>query len=78
MDAVTRAITPQLYLSNVLEITDNLNLDKLMKVLQLHFVKRNTLDLIQYLTSLTHGQQESATQCIYREMSLKQKLALIS
>ena len=56
MDAVIKAITPQLYLSNVLEITGNLTLDRLMKVL---------------LTSLTHGQQESATHCIYREMSLK-------
>ena len=76
VNAVVKAITPGLYLRNVLETTDNLTLDRL--ILQLHFVERNTLDLSQHLTSLTQSQQESATQFIYRAMSLRQKLVLAS
>ena len=53
VNAVIKAITPGLYLRNILETTDNLTLDRLMKFLQLHFVERNTLDLSQHLTSLT-------------------------
>ena len=78
VNAVIKAITPGLYLRNVLETTDNLTLDRLMKFLQSHFVERNTLDLSQHLTSLTQGQQESATQFIYRAMSLRQTLVLAS
>ena len=53
VNAVIKAIIPGLYLRNILETTDNLTLDRLMKFLQLHFVERNTLDLSQHLTSLT-------------------------
>ena len=78
MNPVIKAVTPGLYLSNVLETTDNLTLDQVMKFLQSHFVERNTLDLSQHLSSLTQGQQETATQFIYRAMSLRQTLVLAS
>ena len=78
MNPVIKAITPGLYLSNVLGTTDNLTLDQVMKFLQSHFVERNTLDLSQHLTSLTQGQQEPAAQFIYRAMSLRQTLVLAS
>ena len=55
VNAVIKAITPGLYLRNILETTDNLALDRLMKFLQLHFVERNMLDLSQHLISLTQG-----------------------
>ena len=55
VNAVIKAVTPGLYLRNILETTDNLTLDKLMKFLQSHFVERNTLDLSQHLTSLTRA-----------------------
>ena len=78
VNPVIKAITPGLYLPNVLETTDNLTLDQVMKFLQSHFVERNTLDLSQHLTSLTQGQQEPATHFIYRAMSLRQTLVLAS
>ena len=78
VNAVIKAITPELYLRNVLETIDNVTLDRLMKFLQSHFVDRNSLVLSQHLTSLTQGQQESATKFICRTMSLRQKLVLAS
>ena len=65
MNAVIKAITPGLYLRKVLETTDDLALEMLMKFLQSYFLERNTLDLSQHLTPLTQGQQESVTQFIY-------------
>ena len=78
VNAVIKAITPELYLRNVLETIDNVTLDRLMQFLQSHFVDRNSLVLSQHLTSLTQGQQESATQFICRTMSLRQKFVLAS
>ena len=66
VNAVIRATTPGLYLRNVLETTGNLTLSRLMKFLQSHFVERNTTDLCQYLSSITQGSQETATQFVYR------------
>ena len=40
VNVVIKTLTPELYLRNVLETTDNLNLDRLMKFLQSHFVDR--------------------------------------
>ena len=78
VNAVLRAITPGLYLRNVLETTDNLTLPRLMKFLQSHFVERNTTDLCQHLSSITQGSQETAVQFVYRAMSLRQKLIVSS
>ena len=78
MNAVIKAITPGIYLRNVFETTDNLTLDRLTKFPQSHFVERNTLDLSQHSKMLTQSQKESASQCIYRAMTLKQKLVLAS
>ena len=71
VNRVLRAITPGLYLRNVLETTENLTLSGLMKFLQSHFVDRNTTDLCQHLSSITHGSQETATQFVCRAMSLR-------
>ena len=49
-----------------------------MKFLQSHFVERNTTDLCQHLSSITQGSQETATQFVYRAMSLRQKLIVLS
>ena len=62
--AVLRAITPSLYLRNVLETTENLTLSRLMKFLQSHFVERNTTSLCQHLPSITQGSQETTTQLV--------------
>ena len=78
VSAVLRAITPGLYLRNVLETTDNLTLKRLMRFLQSHYVEKNTTDLYQALNSLTQSPQETATQFVYRAMSLRQKLILAS
>ena len=40
VNVVIKTLTPELYLRNVLETTDNLNLDRLMKFFQSHFVDR--------------------------------------
>ena len=56
VNAIIKATTRRLYLRNVLETTDNLTSDRLIKFLQSHFGERNTLDLSQQLTSLTHNQ----------------------
>ena len=78
VNAVLRAITPGLYLRNVLETTEDLTLGRLMKFLQSHFVERNTTDLCQHLSSITQGSQESSTQFVYCAMSLRQKLIVAS
>ena len=78
VNRVLRAITPGLYLRNVLKTTHNLTLSRLMKFLQSHFVDRNTTDLWQHLSSITQGSQETATQFVYRAMSLRQKLIVLS
>ena len=78
VNAVLRAIAPGLYLRNVLETTKNLTLSRLMKFLQSHVVERNTTDLCQHLSSITQGSQETATQFVYRAMSLRQKLIVLS
>ena len=62
----------------MLETTENLTLSRLMKFLQSHFVERNTTDLCQHLSSITQGSQETATQFVYRAMSLRQKLIVLS
>ena len=73
-----RAITPGLYLRNVLETTENLTLERLMKFLQSHYVEKSTTDLYQTLTSQAQSPQESAIQFTYRAMSLRQKLVVAS
>ena len=78
VNAVLRAITPGLYLRNVLKTTEKLTLSRLMKFLQSHFVERNTKDLCQHLSSITQGSQETVTQFLYRAMSLRQKLIVLS
>ena len=78
VNAVLRPITPGLYLRNVLETTENLTLSRLMKFLQSHFVERNTTDLCQHLSSITQGSQGTATRFVYRAMSLRQKLIVLS
>ena len=77
LSSVLRAITPGLYLRNVLETTENLTFSRLMKFLQSHFVERNTTDLCQHLSSITQGSQETAAQFVYRAMSLRQKLIVL-
>ena len=77
LSSVLRAITPGLYLRNVLETTENLILSRLMKFLQSHFVERNTTDLCQHLSSITQGSQETAAKFVYRAMSLRQKLIVL-
>ena len=49
VNVVLIAITPGLYLQNVLETTENLILSRLMKFLQPHFVERYAADLCQHL-----------------------------
>ena len=78
VSVVLKAITPGLYLRNVLETTENLTLDRLMKFLQSHYVEKSTTDLYQALTSLAQSPQESTIQFTYRAMSLRQKLVLAS
>ena len=75
--AFHRAITPRLHFRNVLETTENLNFSRIMKFLQLHFEERNTKDLCQHLSSITQVSQETATQFIYRAISLRQKLIVL-
>ena len=55
VNAVLRAITPGLYLRDVLETTEDLSLNRLMKFLQSHFVEKNTTDICQHLSSITQG-----------------------
>ena len=78
VNAILRAITPGLYLRDVLETTENLTLSRLMKFLQSHFVERNTTDLCWHLSSISQGSLETATQFIYSAMSLRQKLIVLS
>ena len=53
VSAILKVITtPGLYLKNVLETTENLTLDRLIKFLQSHDVERSTTDLYQALTAL--------------------------
>ena len=78
VSAVLKAITPGLYLRNVLETTENLTLNRLMKFLQSHYVENSTTDLYQALTSLAQSPQESSIQFTYRAMSLRPKLVLAS
>ena len=73
-----QAITPGQYLRNILETTENLTLDRLMKFLQSHYVEKSTTDLYQALTSLAQSPQESTIQFTYRCMSVRQKLVLAS
>ena len=47
VSAVLKAITPRLYLKKVLETTENLILDCLMKFLQSHYEEKSTTDLCQ-------------------------------
>ena len=49
-----------------------------MKFLQSHFVERNTTDLCQHLSSITQGSYETATRFVYRAMTLRQKLIVLS
>ena len=49
-----------------------------MKFFQSRFVERNTTYLCQHLSSITQGLQETATQFVYRAMSLRQKLFVLS
>ena len=72
--AVFQAITTALYLRNVLETTEeNLTFSRLMKFLQLHFIEKNTTDLRQHLSSITE-----VSQFVYRAVSLRQKLIVLS
>ena len=50
VNVVLRAITPGLYLRNVLETTEELTLGRLMKFQQSHFVEQHTTDHCQHLS----------------------------
>ena len=78
VNAVLRAITPGLYLRNVLETTESLTFSRLMKFFRSRFVERITTDLCQHLSSITQGSQETATQFVCYAMSLRQKLIVLS
>ena len=62
----------------MLETTENLTLSRLIKFLQSHFVERNETDLGQHLSSVTQDSQKTATQFVYRAISLRQKLIVLS
>ena len=65
-NVVLPAITPGLYLRNVLKTTKNLTFSRLIKFFKSRF------------SSIIKGSQETATHFVYRAMSFRQKLIVFS
>ena len=62
----------------MLETTETLTLDCLIKILQSHYAEKSTTDFYQALTSLAQSPQKSTIQFTCRVISLRQKLVLAS
>ena len=78
INEVLRSITPGLHLRNVLETIENLNLERLTKFLQSHFLQQDTTELFQQLNSITQNTQESCMNFVYRAMDLRQRILVAS
>ena len=78
VSAVLRAITPGRYLRNVLETTENLTLDRLIKFFAIPLRRKKYHRPLSSTTSLAKSPEESTIQFTYRAMNLRQKLVLAS
>ena len=78
VNGVMRAMVPSLTLRNVLETTTNLNLDRLLSLLEDHFEEKSTTDLWNKLTSMAQSPEESSYSFLLRCIELRQKILIAS
>ena len=78
VNGVMRAMVPSFTLRNVLETTTNLNLDRLLSLLEDHFEEKSTTDLWNKLTSMAQSPEESSYSFLLRCIELRQKILIAS
>ena len=78
VNGVMRAMVPSLTLRNVLETTTNLNLDRLLSLLEDHFEEKSTTDLWNKLTSMAQSSEEPSYSFLLRCIELRQKILIAS
>ena len=71
VNEVIRAMVPSLTLRNVLEITIDLNLDRLLSFLEAHFEEKSTIDVWSKLTSMAQSLEESSYSFVLRCIELR-------
>ena len=78
VNGVIRAMVPSLTLRNNLETTTDLNLDRLLSFLDVHFEEKSTTDLWSKLTSMVQSPEESSYSFVLRCIELRQKVLIAS
>jgi len=78
IDAVVRAVSSTSKLKAYLEMTSEITLPKLRKILRAHYQEKSGSELYQELTSLVQGQKESPSDFLLRAMSLREKIIFTS
>lgn len=76
--AVVRAISPGLYLRDMLEIKADLTLSQLQTILKGHFKEHSLVDLYHRLINVTQDNHESPQNFLFRAIELKERLLVSS
>ena len=78
VNGVIRGMVPSLTLRNVLETATDLNLDRLLSFLEVHFEEKSAIDLWSKLTSMAQSPEESSYSFVLRCIELRQKILIAS
>ena len=71
-------MVPSLTLRNVQETTTDLNLDRLLSFLEVHFQEKSPIDFWSKLTSMAQSLEESSYSFVLRCIELRQKILTAS
>jgi hypothetical protein len=78
VEAVIRAVSPNLKLRSYLEMINDMSLVRLKQILRAHFKEKSGTEMYQELTSLCQGPKESAQDFLIRAMNLRQQVIFAS
>lgn len=78
IDAVIRAITPDLQLRSYLEGKEKLTLPALRRILRSHYQERGATELYKHLTSEVQSSKETPQNFLIRAMDMRQKILFAS
>ena len=74
VNGIITAMTPSLTFRNVQETTTDLNLDRLLRFLEIHFEEKSTTDLWIKLPSMAQSPEESSYSFLLRCIELREKI----
>ena len=78
IDAVIRAVSPNLQLRSYLEMIQDLTLTRLRLIMKAHFKQKSGTELYQELSNLRQETNETPQDFLVRAMSLRQQIIFVS